>query len=192
MVAAVPKRFTTEEYLALEEKAEFKSELINGEIIPMAGASANHNKLALNWCRLFPLEINSQSYEVFMSDMRLWLKNYGNYTYPDVMVVKGEPIFTDDRQTAIGNPTIIVEVLSNSTQGYDHAKKFQFYRSIPEFQEYILISQSSYCVEQYAKLPDNRWLLTEFLGLDSILKLSSVDFEIKLIDLYKRVTFSKD
>ncbi|MFN5726385.1 MAG: Uma2 family endonuclease, partial [Pseudanabaena sp.] len=86
MVLAATKRYTASEYLALEDKAEFKSEFINGEIIPMAGASANHNKIALNFCRFLPLAIGEQVYEIFISDMRLWLPEYSRYTYPDVMV----------------------------------------------------------------------------------------------------------
>ncbi len=88
MVLAVTKRYTASEYLALEDKAEFKSEFISGEIIPMAGASANHNKIALNLCRLLPLVIGDQTYEIFMSDMRLWLPDYSRYTYPDVPLLR--------------------------------------------------------------------------------------------------------
>ncbi len=95
MVLATTKRYTVDEYLELEEKAEFKNEFVNGEIIPMAGASANHNKISLNFCRLFPLSIQEQEYEIFMSDMRLWMPDHKRYTYPDVVVVKGKPIFTD-------------------------------------------------------------------------------------------------
>ncbi|MFN4774411.1 MAG: Uma2 family endonuclease, partial [Pseudanabaena sp.] len=101
MVLAATKRYTPSEYIALEDKAEFKSEYINGEIIPMAGASANHNKIALNLCRLLPLAIGEQTYEIFMSDMRLWLPEYSRYTYPDVMVVAGDPVFVDQRQMEV-------------------------------------------------------------------------------------------
>jgi Uma2 family endonuclease len=189
MVLATTKRYTVAEYLELEEKAEFKSEFVDGEIIPMAGASANHNKIALNFCRLFPLSIDGQEYDTFMSDMRLWLPDHKRYTYPDVVVVAGSSIFTDDKQTAITNPCLIVEILSNSTQGYDRADKFKLYRSIPSFAEYILIYQNSYSVDQYNKQKDGRWILTEYLGEDAVLKLESISFEISLQDLYKRVTF---
>ena len=188
MVIATTKRYTVAEYLELEEQAEFKSEFVDGEIVSMAGATANHNKIALNFCRLFPVSIDGQDYDIFMSDMRLWMPDYSRYTYPDVMVVAGQPIFTDEKQTAITNPCLIVEVLSNSTQEYDRASKFKLYRSISSFREYVLVYQNNYCVEQYIKQDDGRWILTEYLEEDAVLKLESVSFEIGLRDLYKRVT----
>lgn len=188
MVIATTKRYTVAEYLELEEQAEFKSEFVDGEIVSMAGATANHNKIALNFCRLFPVSIDGQDYDIFMSDMRLWMPDYSRYTYPDVMVVAGQPIFTDEKQTAITNPCLIVEVLSNSTQEYDRASKFKLYRSISSFREYVLVYQNNYCVEQYIKQDDGRWILTEYLEEDAVLKLESVSFEISLRDLYKRVT----
>jgi len=189
MVIATTKRYTVAEYLELEEQAEFKSEFVDGEIVSMAGATANHNKIALNFCRLFPVSIDGQDYDIFMSDMRLWMPDYSRYTYPDVMVVAGQPIFTDEKQTAITNPCLIVEVLSNSTQEYDRASKFKLYRSILSFREYVLVYQNNYCVEQYTKQNDGRWILTEYLQEDAVLKLESVSFEISLRDLYKRVIF---
>lgn len=189
MILAATKRYTASEYLALEDKAEFKSEFINGEIIPMAGASANHNKIALNLCRLLPLVIGDQVYEIFMSDMRLWLPEYSRYTYPDVMVIAGEPIFGDQKQMEVTNPCLIVEILSSSTQSYDHDSKFRQYRSIPSFQEYILVYQNSYEVDHYVKESDDRWILTTYRGESAVIKLSSIQLEISLRDLYKRVTF---
>ena len=126
-----------------------------------------------------------------MSDMRLWMTEHNRYTYPDVMVVEGASNFTDDKQTAITNPCLIVEILSNSTWGYDRADKFKLYLSILAFKEYILIYQGSYAVEQYCKQTDGKWILTEYIGLDAVLKLETIDFEISLRDLYKRVVFEE-
>jgi Uma2 family endonuclease len=190
MVLTTTKRYSVAEYLELEEKAEFKSEFVAGEIVHMAGASANHNKISLNFCRLFPLSIGEQEYEIFMSDMRVWMPDYNRYTYPDVMVVEGLPIFTDEKQTGITNPCLIVEVLSDSTGDYDRENKFKLYRSIPSFREYILISQNDYAVEQYAKQANGKWILADCIGEDEILKLESINFEISLRDLYKRVVFT--
>lgn len=182
-------QYTAAEYLALEEQAEFKSEFFDGEIIPMAGASANHNKIVFNFCRAFPLEIGETSYEIFMSDMRLWVPSKNQYTYPDIMIIAGEPIYSDAKQMMVTNPCVIIEVRSPSTQGYDQQDKFKAYRSIPEFKEYILIDQRSYNIEQYTKLEDGRWLLTEYNNEDQRLKLETMDFTISLKDLYKRVEF---
>lgn len=187
IVATQSKYCTPEEYLELEEQAEFKNEYLDGEIVPMAGATANHNILTGKFHARILLALEDLNYAVFMSDMRLWIPSYRRYTYPDVMMVDGEPIFTDEKQTAIINPCLIVEILSRSTKDYDKTDKFKKYRSIASFREYVLISQTSYNVEQYTKQEDGRWLLTEYLEEDSILKLESVNFEIALKDLYKRV-----
>ena len=189
MVIATTKRYTVAEYLELEEQAEFKSEFVDGEIVSMAGATANHNILTAKFLARILLALEDLDYGVFMSDMRLWMPDYSRYTYPDVMVVAGQPIFTDEKQTAITNPCLIVEVLSNSTQEYDRASKFKLYRSILSFRDYVLVYQNNYCVEQYTKQNDGRWIFTEYLQEDAVLKLESVSFEISLRDLYKRDTF---
>jgi Uma2 family endonuclease len=189
MVLAATKRYTASEYLALEDKAEFKSEFINGEIIPMAGASANHNILTGKFHALLLFALEDLEYSVFMSDMRLWLPEYSRYTYPDVMVVVGEPVFVDQKQMEVTNPCLIVEILSSSTQAYDHDSKFRQYRSIPSFQEYILVYQNSYEVDHYVKEAEDRWILTTHRGEDAVIKLASIQLEIRLSDLYKRVKF---
>ena len=189
MVLAATKRYTASEYLALEDKAEFKSEFINGKIIPKAGASANHNKIALNLCRLLPLAIGEQTYEIFMSDMRLWLLEYNRYNYPDLMVVAGDPVFVDQRQMEVTNPCLIIEILSSSTQAYDHDSKFRQFRSIPSFREYVLVYQNGYEVDHYVKESEDRWVLMTYKGEESVIELVSMQIEIRLKDLYKRVKF---
>ena len=189
VLAATKQRYTALEYLVLEDKAEFKSEFINGEIISMAGASANHNILTGKFHALLLFALEDLEYSVFMSDMRLWLPEYGRYTYPDVMVVAGEPAFVDQKQMELTNPCLIVEILSSSTQAYDHDSKFRQYRSIPSFQEYILVYQNGYEVDHYVKESEDRWVLTTYKGEDAVIKLSSIPLEISLRDLYKRVKF---
>lgn len=183
-------RYTPTEYLEREDRSTIKHELIDGEIIPVAGASANHNRLNLNFCRLFPLEINGQDYEIFMNDMRLWLPVNQSYVYPDAIVISEVPQFSDSKQTAVTNPCLIMEVLSTSTEGYDKPGKFRLYRSIPSFAEYILIDQFSYQVEQYTKVDSHQWLLTEWLGEDAVMQLRSAAVQIPLKDLYYRVVFN--
>ncbi|MEA5418714.1 Uma2 family endonuclease [Spirulina sp. CCNP1310] len=182
---------TVEDYLKQEEKAIDKSEWIQGEIIKMAGASANHNRLALNLSRLLPLQGGEQNYEIFVSDMRLWIGEAQSYVYPDVMVIAGEPEFTDAQQMAVTNPCFIAEVLSPSTAGFDQSQKFTLYRSIPQLREYLLIEQKSYRVELCKKVGERQWLLTEFMGKDAIVELETVNLQIHLSDLYKRVKFDE-
>ena len=183
------KYYTPEEYLALEETSEDKNEYRQGEIIPMVGATTNHNQIAGNFYRRFPLTINNQDYYTYMETVRLWLSDYSIYTYPDVMVIKGQPLYQGNSQSNVINPLIIVEVLSNSTQAYERGDKFKFYRSLPTFQEYILIEQSSYSVERYYKQKDDQWLIDFVTGENAVLQLVSVDWQISFQDLYQRVTF---
>ncbi len=183
------KYYTPEEYLALEETSEDKNEYRQGEIIPMVGATTNHNQIAGNFYRRFPLTINNQDYYTYMETVRLWLSDYSIYTYPDVMVIKGQPLYQGNSQSNVINPLIIVEVLSNSTQAYDRGDKFKFYRSLPTFQEYILIEQSSYSVERYYKQKDEQWLIDFVTGENAVLQLLSVDWQISFQDLYQRVNF---
>jgi Uma2 family endonuclease len=190
MVTAITKNITVEEYLIQEEIAEEKSEFIQGEIIKMAGASANHNILTGKLHARLLLALEDLGYSVFMSDMKLYPPNFENYFYPDVMVIKGEPCFTNDKQTAVTNPCLIAEILSTSTEGFDKNQKFAFYRTIPELEEYVLIDQQDYRVELYRKIGDRQWLLTELISQEDVLTLQSVEVVISLADLYKRVKFT--
>jgi Uma2 family endonuclease len=135
------------------------------------------------------LNINEQDYEIYIGDVRLWISRYRIYTYPDVMVIKGNPVYEGTGTTTVTNPLLIVEVLSNSTKNYDGGDKFDFYSSLPEFQEYILIDQYRFYVKQFAKNQEGKWVLTEYEGEDSILVLESVEFQIGFQELYQRVDF---
>ncbi|CCH96671.1 MAG: Uma2 family endonuclease [Microcystis sp. M53603_WE2] len=194
------KYYTPEEYLTLEEKATDKHEYRDGEIVVMPGGTTNHNQIAGNFYKRFPLNIQKQDYYVYMNDVRLWIPQYRLYTYPDVMVIKGKPIYEGKGITNVTNPLIIVEVLSRSTRDYDllrsavgvRTDKFEFYRSIPEFQEYILIDQYRFYATQYFKQGDGKWIFSDYKGEESLLKLASDEFEISLKDLYARVDFELD
>jgi Uma2 family endonuclease len=193
MVLQTEKRsYTTEEYLELEEKAEFRNEYINGEIRPMTGGTTNHNKIALNFCKKFPDNINGQDYDTYINDVKLWISQSKIYTYPDIIVIQGEPIYQGKGKITVTNPLVIVEVLSNSTKNYDKTDKFKYYRSIPSFQEYILIDQYSFSIEQYSKQAEGQWIFKEYEGENAVLKLDSVNFEIILKDIYAKVNFEMD
>ncbi|MEC4817020.1 MAG: Uma2 family endonuclease [Scytonema sp. PMC 1069.18] len=193
MVIQTEKRYyTPEEYLILEEKAVDRHEYRDGEIITMPGGTTNHNQIALNFCRKFPLKIENQDYYIYINDVRLWIAQYRFYTYPDVMVIKGKPVYEGTGTTNVTNPSIIVEVLSKSTQDYDRTDKFIYYRSIPEFQEYILIDQYRFYIAQYFKQEEGQWVFNDYQGEEAVLKLASVNFEISFPDLYERVYFELD
>src|SRR6476646_3610732 len=137
MQAQEQHSYSPEEYLKLEELSEFKSEYYNGQIFPMAGGTPNHNRIAVNLGSAMNVALTDQDYDVFISDMRLWIPRAGLYTYPDVMVVAGELEFAEGRKDTITNPLVIVEVLSESTKNYDRGEKFEFYRTRHSFREYV-------------------------------------------------------
>ncbi len=191
-IASEKQIYTPEEYLQLEEKSEEKHEYRNGEIVLMTGGTTNHNRLVLEFCTYLNFALREQNAEVFAGDVRLWIPDYREYTYPDIMVVQGKPVYQTPGTTTITNPTIIVEVLSKSTQARDRGDKFRFYRSIPEFKEYILIDQYTVLVEHFVKTSEHQWMLTEYETKESKLSLNSVNFEISLEELYKRVNFDAE
>ncbi|ALB40231.1 hypothetical protein AA650_06890 [Anabaena sp. WA102] len=183
------KYYTPEEYLELEEKSEFKNEYIDGEIIPMTGGTTNHNEISGNFYLHFKLKMRNQNYKIYMGDVKLWLERYQIYTYPDIMVIQGEPIYQGTGTTQVTNPLMIVEVLSKSTINYDKTDKFRFYRSLPELKEYIMINQYEYFIEQFAKNAEGQWVLTEYESVNDILSLKSIDFQIPFNDIYEGVNF---
>ncbi|MCC3468882.1 MULTISPECIES: Uma2 family endonuclease [unclassified Microcoleus] len=190
MVVQTEKRYCTpEEYLQLEATAEFKSEYRDGEIVPMTGGTTNHNEIAGNFYARFKLTLGRPNYRVYMGDVRLWISQYRLYTYPDVMVISGEPAYEGSGTTTVTNPVLVVEVLSNSTKNYDRGDKFQYYRSIPSLREYITIDQYKCYIEQFAKNSENKWVLTEYTTADEVMTLSASEFQIQLSELYQGVNF---
>lgn len=192
MQIQTPKRhYTPEEYLELEEKAEYKSEYRDGEIVPMTGGTTNHNEITLNFAAYLKFALRKQNYRVYMSDVRLWIPRYRQHTYPDIMVIQGEPVYTGTNTTTVMNPLLIAEVLSKSTKNYDQGDKFLYYRSISEFKEYILIDQTNYHVMQYVKTAEGQWLFTELESESAVLSLQSIDFQIAVSELYEKVNFAE-
>ncbi|MFM6404501.1 MAG: Uma2 family endonuclease [Microcystis sp.] len=191
MQVQIEKRYyTPEEYCRLEETAEYKNEYLDGDIIPMTGATINHNLIAGNFYKNFPTKINNEDYWAFMSDVRLWMPTYRFYTYPDVMVIKDKPLYEGKGTNTVTNALIIVELLSKSTRDYDRTDKFKFYRSIPEFKEYILIDQYRYYVEQFYQQNNGEWLFKASESDKDTLRFHSVDFQMSLLDIYQRIDFN--
>lgn len=179
--------YTAEEYLALEEKADGKSEYYHGEIFAMAGASYNHNLIAGNTHTALNQFLESKPCVVFTSDMRLLVKQNGLYTYPDVMVICGQPEFLEGRNDTVTNPIVIVEVLSKSTRDYDRGFKFESYRMIETLQDYVLVDQARIHVECFHKLEDGRWVLIETNLPEATLTLPAINFTIPISRIYHKV-----
>ncbi len=190
MLIQTPKKtYTLEEYRQLEETADFRNEYHDGEIIPMTDGSINHNRIIGNIFAYLKFALRGKNAEVFMTDLRLWIPRYRRGTYPDVMVISGEPVFNDGRNDEILNPSLIVEVLSKSTQEYDKGDKFRFYRSIPEFSEYLLVSQYEFYVEQYIKNGAEQWLFLAYEGENAVVRFNLAGVEMSLKDIYEKLNF---
>jgi Uma2 family endonuclease len=188
-VAKGKKNYSFQQYLELEDSAEYKHEYRDGDILLMVGETTNHNKITLNFAAYLKFALRGKPYNIFINDVRLWIPNYGQATYPDVMIIDGEPIYYGTGTTTVTNPCLIVEVLSKSTQIYDQGDKFYYYRSLPQFQEYILISQSQYHLMQYNKTEQGKWLLTEYQDQNSIVSLRSLNLDLCFSDIYEGVNF---
>lgn len=194
-MSAVPKRkLTVEEYLAIEEKAEFKSEFYDGEMFPvyrdapqgMAGASRRHNYVKENLIGEFFNRFKGGPCRTLSSDQRVRIDRTGLYVYPDIVIICGEPEFDGD---TLLNPQVIVEVLSDSTGLYDRTTKFRHYQQIPALKEYILVSQDQPVIERFVRQDDGSWKLHVFEGIDDTFSLDSIPVSIPLADVYRGVTF---
>lgn len=183
-------KYSIEKYLELEENSQFRNEYLDGEIKLMTGGTPNHNDITGNFYTFLKLALRGKNYKVFMSDLRLWIPQYNVYTYPDLLVTNGKPILQHNRNDTVINPLLIVEVLSKSTKNYDRGDKFDYYRSIPEFAEYILVDQYRYDVKQFAKADDGRWWLNEYQNQSDSFSLVTLNCEIKLRDIYEEIDFN--
>lgn len=181
-----------EEYRKLEEKSEERHEYHGGKIVKMTGGTINHNRIIRNLIRILDLAFQNTSYEVFTSDLRLYIPEFDRATYPDILVVNGEPILNNNRKDEILNPCLIIEVLSPSTQNYDRGDKFLCYRSIPYLKEYVLISQKDFFVEYYRKTAENQWLLQEYKGEETEFKLEDINVSLSMKDCYQKISFKED
>jgi len=192
-MSALPKPYLSpEEYLAIERIAERKSEYYSGETFAMAGASERHNLIVTNTVSELRTLLKNRTCKVYPSDMRVKIPQTGLYTYPDIVVVCSKPVFEDDVKDTLLNPTLIVEVLSESTEAYDRGKKFEHYRKIPSLAEYLLIAQDRCRIEQFIKQDDGRWLFSEINSRDAIVKLPSVNCELAVAEGYDKVEFEKE
>jgi Uma2 family endonuclease len=178
---------SSEQYLEIERKAEHRSEYFRGEMLAMAGPSIEHNLLVANVVRDIGQQLRRRQCEVYPSDMRIAVNATGLYTYPDAVIVCGDPQLADGHRDILLNPTVLVEVLSPSTEAYDRGRKFEHYRSIPSLREYLLISSDRMHVDQYTLQAPGRWILASFDKPEAVLELPSVGCTLTLADLYEKV-----
>ena len=199
---AAQTRLTPEEYITFERKAQPDAEIIryeylNGELIAMSGASRAHNLITMNVSMALHSRLRGRGCETYANEMQVSAPLTASYFYPDIVVVCEEPRFEDDVFDTLLNPIILVEVLSPSTEAYDRGEKFAHYRQLVSLQEYILVAQSKVLVEHYRRqekhgtTPVSRkdWLFTDFHELAEVLRLTSIQCELPLQEIYERVPF---
>ena len=181
---------TPEQYLAIERRAETKSEYLDGEMFAMSGASREHNLIVVNLTREISAQLRDKPCETYSNDQRVRVLTTGLYTYPDLVVACGEPRFEDKAFDTLLNPTLIIEVLSPSSEAYDRGKKFEHYQTLPSLAEYVLVCQDEPRVEQFLRQGGNRWLLTVATGLEASIALPSIQCELALAEVYRKVKLS--
>lgn len=185
-------RLTPDEYRAIEETAEERHEYCNGEIITMPGGSPAHSRIAVDMTTFLNLTLRDTNFQTYNGDLRIWIPSFNHGTYADVFVIDGEPEFNGNRTDEILNPLLIVEVLSSSTEAYDRGEKFRKYRSLPSFREYLIVSQTEAYVEQYHNLDpnsNNRWEWQVCDSIDGSIVLHSLNIELPLSEIYRRINF---
>ena len=183
---------SVEDYFRIEETALRRSEYLNGEMMEMPGASREHTLIVTNFVFNLELQLVDRPYEVYSSELRLKVSATGLYTYPDVIVSDAEPAFEDRGAHTFLNPILLVEVLSKSTESIDRGRKFSHYQKIPSLQEYVLVSQYEFRVEQFVRQADGKWLYTETTDPNGHVVFESVACRIPMEGLYHRVNFKNE
>ena len=183
------KKYTEQEYLELERKADYKSEFFQGDIFAMAGATNFHNLIVGNFFVFLHNRFKGKGCHPYGSDMRVHTPINSLYTYPDISVVCGEKKFLDNEFDTLLNPVFICEVLSKSTADYDIGGKFMRYRSIESLKEYWVLSSLEYRLQKFVKQSNASWLLSENLDVQDTVVIESLSEEVNLKEVYFGVKF---
>lgn len=191
MSPLIQPRYTPEEYLARERAAARKSEFIHDRIYAMAGVSRAHNLITGNVYAELRGQLRERPCEAYVNDMRVKVRSTGLYTYPDVVALCGAPRFEDEHVDTLLNPSVVVEVLSESTEGYDRGEKFAHYRRLETLREYVLIAQQTRRVELYVRQSEH-WVFSEISDAGGVLRLESIGCTLPLRDVYERVELSEE
>ena len=189
MSALPKKKYTLEEYFELDNQSESRFEYFNGEIFELSGASPNHVRLQHRAGLLLGNQLDDRGCSVFTSDMRILVPALPPYRYADLTALCGSPVFEKNRGVdCLTNPTLIIEVLSSSTENYDRDEKFKGYKSIPSFQEYLLIAQDKKWITKYVKQAEKFWVQSQYTE-GEIVQIESLDCELSVDALYQGVVF---
>ena len=184
-------QLTEQEYLALERSADARHEYHAGTVTAPAGGSALHSRIALNALTALQVRLTGRPCRVYGSDLRITIPHSRSFVYPDGSVVCGEERFSDERQDALLNPTLVLEVLSPSTEGHDRGRKFAWYRTIDSLQDYLLVAQDTRRIDRFTRQSDVLWSFRSYAGADDVLVLPSLSIELPVAAVYQQITFSE-
>lgn len=192
-------KLTPEEYLAIEEQAEFRSEYENGVMIPlhgasveMSGATINHAQIISNLLEVLSPQLKKKDCRTFSTDVKVWVDQQQRFYYPDLLVICGKIDFYQNRCDTVQNPSLLIEVLSDSTEANDRAEKFWSYQTLESLQEYVLISQNKAVVERFTRQTDGTWIYLATIGLESSVTFQSVNTSLTLREVYDLVEFETE
>jgi Uma2 family endonuclease len=184
-VALAERYISPEEYLAAERIAEEKSEYFDGRVVPMAGARVRHNKLASNIGFALHTRLDELAFDIYTADMRVIAASGAQYSYPDVVVAE-EFVEAEAEEDNLDSPVLIVEILSKSTEKIDRGEKLMRYKQIESLQHCLLVSQTERRIEHHHRR-GNDWELTVHEGLESTINLDSLQCDLPLAEVYRKV-----
>ncbi len=173
----------------MEATADTRSELVDGEVVAMSGNTYTHLRIVRNLVVELDAGLRGKPCEILCSDLKVKVELTGDYFYPDLVGICGPPAFEPPNQLTLLNPSLIIEVLSPSTEAYDRGQKFLHYQQIPSLQEYLLVAQDEPRVELYTRGPNSAWTYKMAAGPDATLALASIDCAVLLADIYRDVSF---
>jgi Uma2 family endonuclease len=186
-MTTITEKYTLSQYFDQEMRSQTRHEFSDGKIVAMTGGTPNHNRIIGNLLVALHIALREQPYGVFVTDQRLWIPERRMATYPDIMVTPEPLSYQEGRKDTLINPVLITEVLSSSTASYDREEKFAAYRTIPTFQEYLLISQERCYLEQFQKEGD-RWFFTAYES-ETVIDLKSLGVKVAIADIYSKIIF---
>jgi len=190
MQLQIKKPIKAHDYLIAERTSAMKNEYFDGEILAMAGASPKHNKISTNMIRVLANQLLETPCSIYASDIKVKIQEFDRYVYPDILIVCGNDEYADENNDVLLNPTVIIEILSDSTEAYDRGDKFKNYQLICSLREYILVSQYQCYVEKFSWQEDNTWIYSKYDKLEDVINIESIPCELPVFEIYRKVNFS--
>jgi Uma2 family endonuclease len=191
MTAGPAHRVSPEDYLAMEDLSDTRNELINGVVVAMSGNTYSHLRIVRNLVVALDARLQGKPCEILFNELRVKVELTGDYFYPDLVGVCGSPVFDRLSQITLLNPTLLIEVLSPSTEAYDRGQKFLHYQQIPSLREYVLVAQDEPRVELYTRGEDSAWTYNRISGAEATVSFSSIDCALPLAAIYRDVAFGQ-